>query len=220
MLEFLASELQVESVLHLHVDEASREQHQMVSVGVGIVLGHLGTLVLKHAADVAEGARYHYHGTVAVDDVRVRVHVVTRDLRLTAHRTINRQLWTHEHMVMCQLRDHNLDLTMLASLQAQRTLVHVFLQLNAHYLTFAFIRAIDLLVFALFQVTLQLSELAKPFARAIIACDCQREHFAFDRVVLEYVVAPCVVHWAPEVPVSPSNGLEACGAQSMAAFGL
>lgn len=109
---------------------------------------------------------------------------------------------------------------MLASLQTQRTLAHVFLQLDAHYLTFAFIRTLDLLVFALFQVTLQLSKLAQPFARGIIACDRKREHFAFDRVVLKYVIAPCVVHRAPEVPISPSNCFEACGAESMPAFGL
>ena len=99
LLELLRAHFEVNAVLHLEVDESRGQQHQVVRVGVHVVLGHLGALVLVHASDVAKGAGHDDHGTVAVDDVHVAVDVLAHDLGLAAVGTVDRKLGTHEHVV-------------------------------------------------------------------------------------------------------------------------
>ena len=104
LLELLRAHFQVDAVLHLEIDETRRQEHQVMRVGVDVVLGHFGALILMHAANVAERAGHDDHGAIAVDDVDVAVDVLAHDLGLAAVRTVHRELGTHEHVMPLELR--------------------------------------------------------------------------------------------------------------------
>ena len=54
LLELLSAHFEVKAMFHLEIDETRGQEHQVMGIGVHVVLGHLGSLVLVHAANVAE----------------------------------------------------------------------------------------------------------------------------------------------------------------------
>ncbi len=70
-----------------------------MSVRLGVVLVHAGTLILVQAANVTERAGYNCHWTRARDDVDVRVDVLAADLGVPADGAGDREFRAVEQVV-------------------------------------------------------------------------------------------------------------------------
>lgn len=109
-------------MLGLQIDQPRRQEHNMLRIRISIVFRHLTPLILMHTPDVSKRAGHDHFRAIPIYNINVTVYILSHDLGLAAHRTIDRKLGTNQDVMAHKLRRDHFNLAMFALLQPQRAL--------------------------------------------------------------------------------------------------